>query len=332
MRIYFAPLEGLTDAIYRRVHHATFGGVAKYFMPFISPSSSLSFTSRQQSDIDPRENAGVPAVPQILCKDAGLFLEMTKLLRDAGYTEVNLNLGCPSGTVTAKRKGAGFLLLPAELDAFLERVFASPALRGLAISLKTRIGFAGEEEWERLLDIYRQYPLARLIVHPRLRSDYYTGPVHPDAFAAALEGSPFPVVWNGDVFSPADLEALRARFPSVGSVMLGRGLAAEPGLAGRLETGEACRRETLRDFHEAVSEEYRAVLYGETALCHRMKELWSYLILHFEGGEKHFKRLTKAKSWAEFHRASEAVFAELPLLADARMPGLGGYINNIRKG
>ena len=134
------------------------------------------------------------------------------------------------------------------------------------------------------------------------------------------------MVWNGDVFCPADLAALTRRFPSVGSVMLGRGLAAEPGLAGRLGTGQPCSRETLRDFHEAISEEYRAVLYGETALCHRMKELWSYLILHFSGGEKHFKRLTKAKSWAEFHLASEAVFAELPLREDAAMRGLGEYM------
>ena len=332
MEFLFAPMEGVTGCVYRRVHARFFPGVSRYYAPFFSPSGDHHFPLRGLRDLLPEENPGVKLVPQLLTNRAEDFIWAAASLMDRGYGEVDLNLGCPSGTVTAKRKGAGFLLLPAELDAFLERVFASPALRGLAISLKTRIGFAGEEEWERLLGIYRQYPLARLIVHPRLRSDYYTGPVHPDAFAAALEGSPFPVVWNGDVFSPADLEALRARFPSVGSVMLGRGLAAEPGLAGRLETGEACRRETLRDFHEAVSEEYRAVLYGETALCHRMKELWSYLILHFEGGEKHFKRLTKAKSWAEFHLASEAVFAELPLLADARMPGLGGYINNIRKG
>jgi tRNA-dihydrouridine synthase len=300
--------------------------VEKYFMPFINPSRSLSFTSRQQADISPRENAGVPAVPQILAKDADRFLDMAKLLRDAGYTEVNLNLGCPSGTVTAKRKGAGFLLLPEELEAFLDAVFAAPELRGLAISLKTRIGFANAGEWERLLSIYRQYPLSRLIVHPRLRSDYYTGQVHPEAFALALEGSPFPVTWNGDVFCPADLEALLARFPKLDAVMLGRGLAAEPGLAGRLRTGEPCARETLRAFHDALCEEYRAVLYGDTALCHRMKEIWSYLILHFEGGEKHWKRITKAKRREEFLLAAEAVFAELPLREDAAMPGLSNYL------
>ena len=326
MEFLFAPMEGVTGRIYRRVHARFFPGVSRYYAPFFSPSGDHHFPLRGLTDLLPEENPGVDLVPQLLTNRAEDFIWAAASLMDRGYKEVNLNLGCPSGTVVAKRKGAGFLLLPQELDAFLEAVFSAPELRGLSLSLKTRIGFADEGEWERLLGIYRQYPLSQLIVHPRLRSDYYTGPVRPAAFALALEGSPFPVTWNGDVFSPADLEVLRARYPGLDRVMLGRGLAAEPGLAARLATGEVCSRETLHAFHEAVSEEYRSVLYGDTALCHRMKELWSYLILHFEGGEKHFKRLTKARRWEEFHLASEAIFAEVPLREDAEMPGLHTYL------
>ncbi len=326
MEFLFAPMEGVTGRIYRRVHARFFPGVSRYYAPFFSPSGDHHFPLRGLTDLLPEENPGVDLVPQLLTNRAEDFIWAAASLMDRGYKEVDLNLGCPSGTVVAKRKGAGFLLLPQELDAFLEAVFSAPELSGLSLSLKTRIGFADEGEWERLLGIYRQYPLSQLIVHPRLRSDFYTGPVRPAAFALALEGSPFPVTWNGDVFSPADLETLRARYPGLDRVMLGRGLAAEPGLAARLATGEVCSRETLHAFHEAVSEEYRSVLYGDTALCHRMKELWSYLILHFEGGEKHFKRLTKARRWEEFHLASEAIFAELPLREDAEMPGLHTYL------
>ena len=326
MEFLFAPMEGVTGRIYRRVHARFFPGVSRYYAPFFSPSGDHHFPLRGLTDLLPEENPGVDLVPQLLTNRAEDFIWAAASLMDRGYKEVDLNLGCPSGTVVAKRKGAGFLLLPQELDAFLEAVFSAPELSGLSLSLKTRIGFADEREWERLLGIYRQYPLSQLIVHPRLRSDFYTGPVRPAAFALALEGSPFPVTWNGDVFSPADLETLRARYPGLDRVMLGRGLAAEPGLAARLATGEVCSRETLHAFHEAVSEEYRSVLYGDTALCHRMKELWSYLILHFEGGEKHFKRLTKARRWEEFHLASEAIFAELPLREDAEMPGLHTYL------
>ena len=328
MEFLFAPMEGVTGYIYRRVHARFFTGIHRYYAPFFSPSGDHHFPLRGLRDLLPEENPGVTLVPQLLTNRAEDFIWAAASLMDRGYGEVDLNLGCPSGTVTAKRKGAGFLLLPEELDAFLESIFSAPELRGLAVSLKTRIGFADEGEFERLLGIYRQYPLSRLIVHPRLRSDFYTGPVHTEAFALALAGSPFPVTWNGDIFCPADLSALLARFPALGSVMLGRGLAAEPGLAGRLQTGAPCDMASLKEFYDALCEEYRAVLYGDTALCHRMKEVWSYLILHFEGGEKHYKRLTKAKRWEEFRLAGEAVFAELPLLEDARMPGFRACMKN----
>ena len=147
MQVYFAPLEGVTDSIYRRAHHAMFGGVEKYFIPFISPSESLTFSSREQRAIDPRENAGVPVVPQLLTRDADRFAAMTKLLSDCGYREVNLNLGCPSGTVTAKGKGSGMLRDLGALRAFLDAIFASSAL---PISIKTRIGYQSIDEWGAL--------------------------------------------------------------------------------------------------------------------------------------------------------------------------------------
>ena len=246
MEFLFAPMEGVTGYIYRRVHARFFPGVSRYYAPFFSPSGDHHFPLRGLRDLLPEENPGVRLVPQLLTNKAEDFIWAAASLMDRGYGEVDLNLGCPSGTVTAKRKGAGFLLLPEELDAFLERVFAAPELRGLAISLKTRIGFEKEEEFPALLRIYRQYPLSRLIVHPRLRSDYYLGPVHPGAFAQALEGSPFPVTWNGDVFCPADLEALQARFPGLETVMLGRGRAAADGFPLRQGGPPGVPRRPLR--------------------------------------------------------------------------------------
>jgi len=323
MRFLFAPMEGITGRVFRRVHVRFFPGVRRYYAPFFSPSGDHHFPLRGLTDLLPEENPGVPLVPQLLTRSAEDFVWAAASLMDRGYEEVNLNLGCPSGTVTAKGKGAGFLRDPDGLDAFFSGIFSAPELRGLAISVKTRLGMERTEEFPRLLEIYRRYPFSSLILHPRLRTDFYSGPVHPDFYGMAMEGSPFPVIWNGDVFTPADLSALLARFPETETVMLGRGLAADPGLADRLSCGvEARPRETLQAFHDALCEEYRSVLYGDTALCHRMKELWSYWILRFSGGEKHYKRLTKAKTWQEYRLAAGAIFAELPLLEDPRMPGL----------
>ena len=321
MVFLFAPMEGVTGRIYRRVHARFYPGIYRYYAPFFSPSGDHHFPLRGLTDLLPEENPGVALVPQLLTNRAEDFIWAAASLGDRGYEEVNLNLGCPSGTVTAKHKGAGFLRDPAALEAFFEGVFASPELRGLRISVKTRIGMTEEKEFPRLLSIYRRYPLSRLIIHPRLRTDFYTGPLRPEAFRAAEADSPFPLVWNGGIFSSADLAALTERFPSLDTVMLGRGLAADPGLALRLSGRDDGGRETLRAFHDALCEEYAAVLYGDTAFCHRMKEVWSYLILRFAGGDKHFKRIAKAKTRAELQSGAAAVFAELPLLPEARLEG-----------
>ena len=321
MIFLFAPMEGVTGRIYRRVHARFYPGIHRYYAPFFSPSGDHHFPLRGLTDLLPEENPGVALVPQLLTNRAEDFVWAAASLRDRGYGEINLNLGCPSGTVTAKHKGAGFLRDPEALAAFFDGVFASPELRGLEISVKTRLGMADEKEFLRLLAVYRQYPLSRLIVHPRLRTDFYTGPLRPEPFRLALTGSPFPVVWNGGIFSSGDLAALRAAFPAADTVMLGRGLAADPGLALRLSGGDDGGRETLRAFHDALCAEYAAVLYGDVAFCHRMKEVWSYLILRFDGGEKHFKRIAKAKTKAELQNAAAAVFAELPLLPEARLEG-----------
>lgn len=155
MTLYFAPLEGVTDAVFRRIHHECFPGVSKYFIPFISPTQNLAFTSRDWAAIAPENNIGVPAVPQLLAKDASLFLWAAQALCDMGYPEVNLNLGCPSGTVTAKGKGSGLLADVPALERLLDGIFEK---RPIPVSIKTRIGYAHVEEWDRLLDVFARYP------------------------------------------------------------------------------------------------------------------------------------------------------------------------------
>jgi len=316
----FAPMEGLTGCIYRRVHRRFFPGIDRYYAPFISPAHDRSEPPRDWRELRPEENPGIPLVPQLLTNNAGDFLWAARVLRDRGYGEVNLNLGCPSGTVVAKRKGAGFLGLTEELDRFLEAIFSSPLAQELRFSVKSRIGLRDPEEFHRLAEIFGKYPIPLLILHPRLRVDQYTGPVRPEAFGEALERCPFPLAWNGDIFSPGDLALLLRRFPGVDTVMLGRGLAADPALAARCLGLPGCSRETLEAFHDALCEEYRGVLYGDTALCHRMKEFWSYLIRHFGEGQAHFKRICKAKTFGEYQLAAHAAFQELELLEETDWP------------
>ena len=170
MRYYFAPMEGLTDSIYRRLHHNFFPGVDCYYTPFLSPTVHRHLTAKEERELPPADGTGFRVVPQLLTKNAEDFLWMAGLLRNRGYDQVNLNLGCPSGTVVAKGKGSGMLADLDALSAFLDEIFARSSL---PVSVKTRVGLREPEEFPRIMDIYRRYPMAELIVHPRVQKDFY---------------------------------------------------------------------------------------------------------------------------------------------------------------
>ena len=308
MDFYFAPMEGVTDAIFRRVHHRNFGGVRKYFMPFISPSHSLTFSKRERFDMSPEQNAGVPVVPQILANNAGYFRATAKMLRDMGYAEVNLNLGCPSGTVTAKGKGSGLLRAPDQLKALLDAVYADPVL---PVSIKTRIGYDDVAEWPALLALYSQYPVSELIVHPRTRQEFYNGAPHRECCGRI--GKPF--VYNGDLFAAEDIKTLGSLFPLASGVMLGRGLVANPALARQSAGGGRLTPDQLRRFHDDLYTEYLR-FWPESAVVGRMQLIMKYLCSCFENSEKALRMLRKVKSVADYDRAIRFLFNECAFLPD----------------
>ena len=232
-----------------------------------------------------------------------------------GYPEINLNLGCPSGTVVAKGKGSGFLGLPEELERFLDTVFdAAPC----AVSIKTRLGLREPEEFGPLLALFRRYPLAELIVHPRVQKDMYKNTPRRAYFARALADSPFPVCYNGDLYTVPALEAFQAEFPAAERIMLGRGLASDPALARKAEGGPAAGREELRAFHDQVYEGYAGAFGSRRNAMLRMKEVWFYLIHLFGDSQRHAKAIRKARDTGEYESAVTAVFRELELLPELR--------------
>ena len=211
-RYDFAPLDGITKVVFRQVYHRMFGGADRYFIPFFSPTDQHILTKRDQRELDPAANAGLPVVPQVMTCRAPDFLWAAEIVADMGYTEVNLNLGCPSGTVTAKGKGAGFLAKPEELERFFDEVFAAVKL---PVSVKTRLGVKEPEEFERLLDIYNRYPIACLTIHPRVQKQFYKGTVHRDWFAWAAERSRNPLCYNGDLVTVEDCTVFAVDFPAI---------------------------------------------------------------------------------------------------------------------
>lgn len=305
MDIRVAPMEGVTGAVFRRVHHRHFGGVSRYYIPFITPSVHRVFTTRDLRDIAPAGNAGIPVIPQLLTRDPELFLWAARELAQLGYDEVNLNTGCPSGTVTAKGRGAGMLRDPDALRAFLDAVLpASP----LPVSIKTRIGFASPEEWPALLSLLKQYPLKELVIHPRTRNEFYRGEVHMDCFDAAVRCG-IPLVFNGNLFTRGDCEAVEARHPGT-PLMIGRGLLANPALSRELRGGCRATADELRAYHDALYDAYLREYPAKQAHS-RMREHMKYLACSFENPDKALKAIRKSSPHT--YPAAVAQLFSLPL-------------------
>lgn len=307
MQLYFAPLEGITDSVYRRLHHKYFPGVDRYYMPFFSPTMHRCLTRKEDRELPLASSESFVAIPQIMTKVPEDFLWAAKQCADRGYQEVNLNAGCPSGTVVSKGKGSGMLADPDGLDRFLERVFTESPI---PVSVKTRLGLKEPEEFPRLLEIFDRYPIRELIIHPRVRTDFYKPPVQLDWFRYALEHSKIPLCYNGDINSLQDLSNMQSKLPTVQSFMIGRGLVGDPGMLtpGGTDIG------TLEKFHDHLLEEY-SVCFGSTRnAMFRMKENWHYLSLHFDGGEKLFKSLRKTTDITEYRQITTEIFHNLPHL------------------
>lgn len=309
MKFYLAPLEGITGYIYRSALHDFYGkGIDKYFTPFLTPHTKCSFNAKEFNDIAPEHNQGRNTVPQVLTNSAEDFLRIEKDLQALGYDEININLGCPSGTVASKGRGAGFLSEPQKLDRFLEEIFTGTKVK---ISLKTRIGIDDPEDFYELLDIYNKYPLEELIIHPRVLREYYKGTPHWEIFAYAVKNSKNPLCYNGDIFSLEDYRRFAETFLKQGeseqirAVMLGRGVLQNPALIAQLAQYEppGFNKEKFKAFHDRLRSDYREQLSGDMNVLYKMKELWFYMILQFPDHEKVMKKIKKARKLAEYDAA-----------------------------
>lgn len=310
IKLELAPLEGATTSFFRQAQCRHFTAPAKSYTPFISPTQNHRFTSRELGELSPKANEGLNVIPQLIGHNADDFLWAANELKAMGYGEVNLNLGCPSGTVTKKKKGAGLLGDLELLQSFLDHIFEKSPV---SISIKTRAGRTDYGETEAIAQLFARYPIAGLIVHPRLERDFYTGPVNYESFEVYKKHCRCDICYNGDLFSRDDIQHFTEAHPDVPAVMCGRGFVANPKLAGEAN-GEA---PLSADEFAAFYEDFFAVTLGrlncEKQILHHIKEYWLYWGKIFEGADPHLKKLFKAKTTAELSTAAQAIITHCPL-------------------
>ena len=301
MQIYFAPLEGITGYVFRNAYAKHYGGVDKYFTPFLTPHTKKLMNSREKRDILPENNVGLKVVPQVLTNKAEELIDICNRLKEYGYDEVNLNLGCPSRTVTAKGKGSGFLEEPRALEEFFDRFFK---VSDTKLSIKTRIGVSEVEEAERLFRIYERFPFEEVIIHARLQQEFYQGTPHYDIFEEYCSRSKHSLCYNGDIRSREDLEKLDAKWDNCEKFMIGRGLLFHPNALLEYDVEPMNR---FKAFHDELVAGYEAYMCGDRNVLFKMKELWGYWSVQFQGQEKLLKQIKNVNTLAEYRPLVNAI-------------------------
>ena len=314
MKYYLAPMEGITGFVYRNAYEKFFGNVDKYFTPFIVPTSSNSFKTKELRDILPENNKNLNIVPQILTNDSEGFINTVRKLQALGYNEINLNLGCPSGTVVSKGRGSGFLTKLEELDKFLDEIYK---IDDMKISIKTRLGKDRAEEFYEIINIYNKYPLEELIIHPRTREDFYGNKPNLDVFKDALSLSKHSICYNGDIFTLEDYTNFTEKFESVNKVMIGRGILANPGLINEIKYDENLNKEVLMMFQEEIFNKYIEVFKEDKNAIYKMKELWGYMIHIFSDNKKYLKKIKKAQKANDLKEAVSNLLNERDIIKGA---------------
>ena len=302
MKIYAAPMEGITGYPFRNLQKEMFDGIDKYFIPFISVHERIALSTREKKEIAP-ENNRTCIIPQLLGNNANDTVSYIKYIADMGYKEINLNFGCPSGTVTGKKKGAGILADPDFLDEFLEKLLDGLRDFDIDISIKTRTGMYENDDPFKLIEIYNRYPISELTVHPRFGKQKYKGRPDMEAFGAFYRESHIPLIYNGDIWTKDDAERIALEFPLIKGIMVGRGLVANPALAREIRGGDVFSNEEIKAFLDRLYEGWTSDIGNKKIAMLRMKEIWDYMRFSFPDREKEIHKLKKAKDTFEYEIA-----------------------------
>ena len=297
--IYLAPIQGFTDYIYRKAYSEVFTGIDTFFIPYISVKNG-QVLNKHKREILLQNNPQKSVIPQVLVKNSDELLSLANLLAETGYSEINLNLGCPYPMVTKRGKGAGLLQYPERIEEMLTVFFKK---NNLKLSVKLRAGLISPNEIEQIIPVLNHFPLTEVIFHPRIASQLYKGEIYQSAFRVATENLNHKLVYNGDIFSVNDFENHKKIFPDTETLMLGRGVLMNPFLPAEIKKqqfSEEERIEKLKEFHRLIFDGYIEAMDNMGNVMNKMVQFWSYFSYSFPNQRKVFKAIKKSKNRSNY--------------------------------
>lgn len=313
--VSFAPLEGITGKIFRRIYNENFKGVDYYYTPFITPKEKYGLDKKDLLELDWVGNGGINLIPQVLTNRAESFNLVAERLIFLGYNTINLNLGCPSGTVVAKKKGAG-ALTPSTLLPLLDGISEFSIKRGFKLSIKTRIGIENRDEFEDILNIYKRFPIYELIIHPRTRREFYRGSVDMKAYLQALkvfDKMDIKLCFNGDLYSLDRISDCEKTVGKLKNIMIGRGFLMNPFLVEEISGTYEKNLNRLRKFLDELFLAYSQESTNKNLPLMKLKEIWQYLAQGLDINQAQIKNIKKAIDEAEYKAAINLVFSNLEI-------------------
>ncbi len=315
MNYYFAPMEGITDYLYRQIVWRHFPYADKLYAPFIQPNEKPVIVPKEYNEICPENNQGIPMVPQILTRDAIGFIRVGEILENMGYDEINLNLGCPVKLIVSKGKGSGMLADTEYLDKFLDTIFSHDWK--CKITVKTRLGLTDNADFNDLLEVYSKYPIHELTIHPRYRSDFYSGEPRLEEFGKVFQNQDHnaKICYNGNINSVADRDKILAQFPHISSIMCGRGALANPALFRQLKGEKGMTKKELISFHQDVYDTYKETVAKEKHFLHKLQEMWTYWNQYLNLDLETMKKLRGVSSISEYTSVINTIFDSIQLIS-----------------
>ena len=307
MDIHFAPLQGYTDDVYRRLHHELIGGVATYTTPFLRVEGG-GVRSKDLRDIRPEFNEGVPVCPQIIGKSMKEFDYLLGVVEENGYTRIDLNMGCPFPMQAKHGRGSGLL---AHLDIIQDLCHRICEKSHLQFSVKMRLGWEDADEWQPVLRLLNDVPLHHITLHPRVGTQQYKGTVDSERFRAFYEACRHPLYYNGDLTTLDDIRRIEQEYSRLAGLMIGRGLLARPTLAKEYAEGKEIplgdRIDLLMQMHNRLKSHYETTVNSEAQLHNKLRLFWEYM--ETELGKKCYKKIMKAGNLKNYLSAVSALLS-----------------------